>query len=309
MSQEISQPQQTPSKPVANPNNSLPTMEQILANQETPEQQTQEPAQQEPAQQEPTQQEPKPDQWAELTAQQRELYKSKKEVSDLKAEVERLKQENETKYGNIENIVNDFMGTSEVDPDNQPGSPNFDPVKYEEELTKKIMEKVQGHTQQTEEQKQMEESVNTFKSEIKSFLDENGQNYPLASSMGHNELVFEIIEQQYQKDAGEYGHEYAAKNMLSNEQAAQMAEKHLASEIEKVLQSTHMRDYLLTQINQIRAQDPQRGVENQSSQVNQSNHNQTLTNNMGQTTTQNQHVDETAMTDDEAFKRALALVK
>lgn len=312
MSTETSTQTTTPSEGLPNQNelsNGLPTMDQILNEQAQPAQEQAPVPQQE---QEPPAQEqepPKPDQWAELTAQQRELWKAKKEVSDMKAEIEKLRAENESKYGNIENVVKNFMGddAGDLDPHNQPGSPDFDPVKYEAELTQKIMEKVQGHTKQTEEQKQLDAEIHNFKSELKGFLSEKAGDFPLTSGMGSEELVFEIIEQQYQKDANEYGYEYADQHMLSSEEATKRAEGHLASEIQKVLQSPHMRDYLLTQINQIRAQNPQTGVENQSRE-NQSSQTSTLTNNMGQTSSQNQRIDERAMTDEEAFNRALSLV-
>jgi len=251
---------------------------------------------------------PTSQQWEQLTAQERNVYLEKEK---LRKEREEFNNQRSERLNGIDDVVKEFMGGGDESDknDNLPGSEGFDPVKYKEDLKKELMDEFNGHTAKEKEQQQLETQTNEFKSSIKDFLTEKSSEFPLSSGMDQSELVFNIIEQQYQKDAKDYGYDYADKNMLNSEQASAMAEKHLASEIDKVLQSEHTREYLFSAIQKIKENSIPKSVEeNQLNSGNQSNQPQTLTNQMTQTTTQNQHIDETKMTEEERFNRALSAI-
>lgn len=249
---------------------------------------------------------PKADEWAQLTEQQRNVYREKERIRIEKEQLRKQKDEQDKRFSSLESVVDEFMGT---DPDNQPGQEDFDPVKYKEELRADIMKEVKGFQEETVAKQQENQQVTEFKTQVGSYLDENSSEFPLSSSMKQGDLVFEIIEQQYIKDKNEYGEEYASQNMLSKEDAAKKSEQHLASEVEKMLQSKSVRDYLNAQIVKFQQSDDPNSVNNQSQSGNQSVQSpNTLTNDLAQTSGQTTHVDETIETDEQAFARALSLV-
>lgn len=249
---------------------------------------------------------PDANQWAALTEQQRNVHRERERIRKEKQDLLDQKAEQDGRFKNLESVVDEFMGT---DPENQPGQADFDPVKYKEELRAEVMKDVKGFQEETQQKAEETKQVTEFKKGVTTFLNEKSTDFPLASSMNQSDLVFEVIQQQYQKDIAEFGQEYASANMLTKEAAAKQAETHLASEVTKMLQSESVRGYLTAEIEKLSVVKDPNSVENQLNPGNQSlQAPTTLTNNMAQTSAQTQFIDETVETDEDAFNRALSLV-
>lgn len=284
---------------------SLPTLDQIATSLENPTDPQLDPQNPDPSK-DP---DPQPDanKWAQLSEAERNVFREKEKVRKEKLALEKQKKEQDNKFGDLENKLNDYLGT---DPENQPGQEDFDPVKYKEELRAEIMKEVKGFQEEAQEKIKETEATKEFKTKVSAYLETNNENFPLSSSLAQADAVYEVITQQFQKDIEEFGQEYASDNMLTTEEAAKKVEQHLASEVGKMLQSNSMRKYLSSELEKLNTDDNDpESVTNQLIQGNESPKNPTtLTNNLSQTKTADSFINQELMTDDEAFEAALKLI-
>lgn len=81
--------------------------------------------------------------------------------------------------------------------------------------------------EQDAEQKQFEETVSGFKSQIADFVDSNADTYELIKMNDAQELVFDVIQEYYQSSG----------RILTIEEAAKHTEEHLEAEARKVLEA------------------------------------------------------------------------
>lgn len=131
----------------------------------------------------------------------------------------------------IQDLVNSKKGSLSKD----------DVIDLIKEARAKDTEEANSQMQEME----VEEQVATFQEEIKNYTKENAESFPAISATGSESLVFDVIEQDYREKAEEYGHEYAEKNMINLEQASQRVNKHLVSELEKMLTYEPMKKLLM----------------------------------------------------------------
>lgn len=245
---------------------------------------------------------PSLDQWERITAEERENYRNKKKFSDERETFEKERDDFYKKREDADRFYNDMEDPQ--DPNQQDdGTEDLTYEQMRDQIRKDIMGELQGERTKEREEQEVQSSVDSFQTEIDGYIEKNSNIYPLIAGMNNQNAVFNAIEEQYQQDANDYGHERAAEMMLSQEQASQKVEQHLATEIKGVLQSEGMRDFLLREINLIRSNG---NNQEQSQKGHQSQGPATLNNSTFNQATES--INEASLTDEEAFNRALSMV-
>jgi hypothetical protein len=265
----------------------------------------------EPVKVEPEKKDPSIDDLEALTRQQRAIWRENKKVADEKAkikaqweEIERLKS-NPKELLNMKDAksVDDIISRLFDEEQEKPKNVNKDPEDLYAEIEAKVLAKIEAQQKEKEEGALVESEKREFYSGLEQFIKEEGK-YALVEGMGEAKLVGQVIEAQYQQDAETYGPEKALEMMMSPSEAAERVEKHLAEQIDMVLKSEKVKEFVLGRLGVATAK-PAEQTGQQSSHVKLS---QTTLNNEDYSTTSDGGVVDSNLTDEEAFHRALKLI-
>lgn len=249
-----------------------------------------------------------------LTREQRKIWQDRNALKAERAKVEQERQELEKLRSNPKELLNmkdpkavdDIISRLFEEEKEDPTNDNKSLDQIYEEVEKRVLEKLEKQQKDKQSTEMVESEYREFVSGIKQHLETSG-NYPLALGMGEAGLVAEVIEVQFRKDVETYGEEKAMEMMMSADQAAQRVEKHLAQEIDKVLESDKVRDYVLKKLGVATRSPSDNGNQLNHSQSNQ-NH-LSLNNDDFRNPSNNVGVSEENLTDEEAFQRAISLIK
>lgn len=278
--------------------------------------QSQESEQQEKPPEKPPEQ-PKNDlkQWEDLTRKERQIWRERKQVKDMEAklkqereEIDRLRKNPKELLGvkdnkDIEGVISSLFEEEEQKPEND----HKDPSELRKEIEEEVYNRIKEEQKKEKEKEQIDTQLKEFQNNVKKYVEENEQNYPLVSGMGESGLITEVIQAKYEQDLNAYGEDQANKMMISVEEAGRRVEKYLETQVNQVLQSPQVRSYV-QKILQGQEDPPDKN--RQESNYEQSNYGpKTLNNNDFSNPTPNRSVDEGNLTDEEAFERALATIR
>lgn len=269
-----------------------------------------------PAQEEPVIEEkkaPSVDELEALTREQRAIWKERKKMADEKARLEKDRQEIERLRNNPKELlgmkdaksVDDIISKLFDEEQEKPKNENKDPEELYAEIEAKVLAKIEAQQKEKEESTMLESERREFYSGIEQFIKQEGS-YSLVEGMGESKLVGEVIEAQFQQDVETYGQEKALEMMMSPAEAAQRVEKHLASQIEKVLQSPKVREFVSKALGVATTKPVEQGNQLNQDELRQSS--QTLNNDDYTAPSSGGVVDGANLTDEEAFHRALQLI-
>ncbi len=107
------------------------------------------------------------------------------------------------------------------------------PQKTEIEKLRSEVTELRGSINQKSEAEnatRMQKIVSNKLNQINSFIKTNVQKFPFVNFQKDGELVWNIIEEKYLQDLNNFGEEHAATNLLSEEDACQLAENALRDE-------------------------------------------------------------------------------
>ena len=255
---------------------------------------------------------PSIDELEALTREQREIWKLNKQLKEDRAllqkdreEIERLRNNPKELLGmkdakNVEDIISKLFDEEQEKPKNE----HKDPEELYAEIEAKVLAKIEAQQKEKEESTLMESEKREFYSGIEQYIKQEGT-YSLVEGMGESKLVGEVIEAQYQQDVETYGKERAIEMMMKPSEAAQRVEKYLASQIESVLQSPKVREFVSKALGVATSKPVEQGNQLNQDKLRQSS--QTL-NNDDYTAPSSGGVVDANLTDEEAFHRALQLI-
>lgn len=263
----------------------------------------------------PVEEKPAPsvDELEALTREQRAIWKERKKMADEKAKLEKDRQEIERLRNNPKELlgmkdaksVDDIISKLFDEEQEKPKNEHKDPEELYAEIEAKVLAKIEAQQKEKEESSMVESERREFYSGIKQYIKQEGK-YSLVEGMGEYNLVGNVIELQFKEDAEIYGQEKALEMMLSPAEAAQRVEKHLASQIEKVLQSPKVREFVSKALGVATTKPVEQG--NQLNQDKLRESSQTLNNEDYTAPSSGGVVDGASLTDEEAFQRALQLI-
>ncbi len=185
------------------------------------------------------------EQYDKVLQQRRMLWQQQKRMQAERSELEKLKQE-------IQELKNGQQGKSKkayespieeaLDDEQEEWLP---PSKLKEkirnELKKELMEEFSKKEQEEMTKAEAQAQLDMYKSNISELVMANEEKYPMAHMFLDDEEIqeraFAIVEQDYRRKADAYGHEYAAENTMTEQQAADALEKSLAKKYAPRLQS------------------------------------------------------------------------
>lgn len=256
---------------------------------------------------------PSVDELEALTREQRAIWKERKKMADEKARLEKDRQEIERLRNNPKELlgmkdaksVDDIISKLFDEEQEKPKNEHKDPEELYAEIEAKVLAKIEAQQREKEESSMVESERREFYSGIEQYIKQEGK-YSLVEGMGEAKLVGEVIEAQFQQDAEIYGQEKALEMMMSPAEAAQRVEKHLASQIEKVLQSPKVREFVSKVLGVATTKPVEQG--NQLNQDKLRESSQTLNNDDYTAPSSGGVVDGANLTDEEAFHRALQLI-
>lgn len=256
---------------------------------------------------------PSIDELEALTRQQREIWKKNKELKDERARLEKDRQEIERLRNNPKELlgmkdaksVDDIISKLFDEEQEKPKNEHKDPEELYAEIEAKVMAKIEAQQKEKEESTMVESERREFYSGIEQYIKQEGT-YSLVEGMGEYNLVGSVIELQFKEDTEIYGQEKALEMMLSPAEAAQRVEKHLAGQIEKVLQSPKVREFVSKALGVATTKPVEQG--NQLNQDKLRESSQTLNNDDYSAPSSGGVVDGANLTDEEAFHRALQLI-
>lgn len=229
---------------------------------------------------------------------EREKFEEKKrlqaEKESLRKEREELSATEQPKDGKpnlddydaiIDKIINGEDETIEAKEDQK--------ALTQEDVDRLVQEKLDAKLQERDREVEETQTIDNFKKTINESISAKSDEYRHINAMGEMDLVYNVIEQDYTNNVEKYGQEWADKNLMDTDAAAQKVEKHLASEMKRVLSSEHMKPVLQEIL----------GLQGQSSSTVQSN---TITNDFNNASAT--QVDDASLTDEERFSLALSKV-
>jgi hypothetical protein len=124
----------------------------------------------------------------------------------------------------------------------------FDETPLTKEEFLRMKEEEEKKRQETEDQEmtrlENEYQAEKAKKSASAFIEQNAEKFPFLAESKNVDLVLEVIGQQYDKDLEEYGEEYALQKAMNFEQASQITEKYLASQLDSMLNSPKIANYL-----------------------------------------------------------------
>lgn len=170
---------------------------------------------------------------------ERRLFKERKKWGDKTKQMEARIKELEAKLNE----------SSKKPESSEPGEPedesDFSRLFEETPLTKEEFARMKAEEeksrQESEDQEMRRLELEYQQSKVSKRTDEfiktNSEKFPLVAEKGDSELILEVLGQDYDQKVEEFGEEYAQKNIMSMENACQIAEKYLESQIETMLKS------------------------------------------------------------------------
>lgn len=168
------------------------------------------------------------------------------------------------------------------------------PLTKEEFLRMKEEEEKQRQETEDQEMTRLENEYQTEKAKksASTFIEQNAEKFPFLAESENVDLVLEVIGQQYDKDLEEFGEEYALQKAMNFEQASQITEKYLASQLDSMLNSPKIASYLRQKL----------GLSS-NEELSQSEEPKTLTNDFYENSSAHGELDE-----EERMRRAVAAI-
>ena len=278
------------------------------------------PTQQPPA--EPGNQAPGTSEFERLAAKEQQFYREKQEFAKKQKELEERQKKldlfekdpyeyYQSQGKDVNSLVDRMLGNPESQQQLQDENPQLNPDELKQKLKEDIINELNQEKAKEAQKTNEEKAINDYKDKIQSYFTEQAEKLPLSSGIGTaKDTAWSLIEEDFNRKTQEFGMEYAKRNIMTIEEAGQKVETHLANEIESVLQSEQVRNFLLTKINAFKANPGQQNPQNQSNNENQSNSPGTLTNELFNSPSfDSGNKPNHQMTDEEAFENALKFVK
>lgn len=114
-------------------------------------------------------------------------------------------------------------------------------IKMYEEIAEK---KYKALREQEEFERTEKDVTSKFEGELKTYADK----FPLAVEKVTAQEVLDIMFERYDRDVQEHGEEYAEKNKISMSEVLETYQKHLESEVEKMLESKYIKKLLANKL-------------------------------------------------------------
>lgn len=233
-----------------------------------------------------------------LAWRQEQKYKKEREaLKKERADIDRLRKNPKELFqsNDINSIIDQIFETERDEVKNE----KKDDGQLYEEIEKRVYEKLKAEQNAEKEKESTERELREFDSSVKDYIGQN-PSFQLVNAMGEHQLVREVIEAEFKKNAEAYGPQRAQQMMMNVDQAAERVEKYLEQQIKTVVEYPGMREYLSKFMGTQAGQD----------QVNKTSVNSQLTLNNDMTSPSEAGiVDERNMSEREAFNKALSLLK
>lgn len=151
--------------------------------------------------------------------------------------LEEMVNANNKQKSNQSRSENDIFDDIVNDPENKWLSPTEIKAKVKEELRDELKKEWQQEREQERAAQNQETEIAIFKEKINEHLEASPDTYPMINAMGYEDNVWDIIEQDYQRNVQELGEDYANDNIMSIEDAAKKVENYLAQQFRSRVQS------------------------------------------------------------------------
>lgn len=171
--------------------------------------------------------------WAALTQKEKFLTDKEKEYKQKDIQYKALETELKSIKGNPANAIKmlekEFGITFESMLDHFLTNGKLTPEQEIAQIKKEREEERQLQARQAEESntKAMENNLNTFKADLKTFIDGNNEAYELIQANEAYDLVFNVIDQDYRKSG----------QIMKTEDAAKLVEDYLLEKAKKLMQA------------------------------------------------------------------------
>lgn len=190
-----------------------------------------------------------------LAAKEREIWKKSNEIKlkedrikqleDLQSKIDKdpwaYLQEKGTTYETLaEKLINNADGKAKP-------LTSADAEKLREQIKQEVLAEFGQKQSQEKEAQHLESTIKSFKDEIAQKV-ESTPDYVLVKDLGEQELVWQVIEEDYKRKHQEYGPEYANKNLMQIDEAAKKVNQHLVMNMEKMLQLDSVKNLVLKKL-------------------------------------------------------------
>ena len=189
----------------------------------------------------------------------RQLKKQKDENADLRKQLEELRSSLEAMKTSSpgKSDASSVLDDDPSDPDEdildtiqnlRKNSKNYLSQDQVQEMLKKqrdeILNDLKREKEEEEQRRGTSDAINKFQGEINSFVDQNEQAYPFIKSSESQKLILQVIQEDLQRKAKEFGSSVAKKNMMTLKQASDRVEAYLEKRFDGVLSSSYAADKL-----------------------------------------------------------------
>jgi hypothetical protein len=170
----------------------------------------------------------------QLWNMQKKIQQEKEQIARERAELEALrKQAKAPKKGEEVDPFEEIINGDEEE--------WLPPSKLKEKLRTELLEEFKQLQSKEIQQAEEEANVDMYKSAVAEIIVNSEDKYPMANTFMEpyeiEDAAFAIVERDYQAKAQRYGHDYAAENVLTPDQAAELLEKQLANKYTPRLKS------------------------------------------------------------------------
>lgn len=189
------------------------------------------------------------EQFDALATRERNFYAEKKAFADQKKEFEahQAKLEEARKdpvkgleyLGHTEESFNDHLFGKKEAEEKPLTQAEIESIKSK--TKEEIFAEMDDKKKQSELKAAEQKAIADFKEEVKALCTPESE-YNLIGALGEHDLVYQVIEQDFQQKSQEYGAEMAAQNLMTKQDAAAKVQKVLATELETMFNNNIVQD-------------------------------------------------------------------
>lgn len=128
-------------------------------------------------------------------------------------------------------------------------APSEDKKFTEKDVAELVRKEIEQMKKVEKDQEQETQVVTNFKNKISEHIKTEADKYPIIEATGNQDMVYDLIEQDYIKNQDMYGQEWAIENMMDIGKAAEAVQKHLAKDFESMLKSDSIKKFILQYYN------------------------------------------------------------
>lgn len=181
------------------------------------------------------------DNFDDLVKEERKKFLEKRELAKKKHQEDQESRKAKEQSDYIDKFLEEMAGESKQELEKSTENKTYTAKEVEDLIKQKIEETFNQNREKETEQR----VVTDFKNKISETLKASGDKYGLIEATGNSDLVYDLISEDYANNAEQYGDAWARQNIMSIEEASAQVQKNLATQLDGMLKSDHIKNYVL----------------------------------------------------------------